>query len=349
MRSLNGLETVTVILQLIVPLALIAHVAVGRHRDALSLAVGGLLAFLYVTAIAVAGLWLVLPWNVSVLYLILLAGAAWLGARRLCSPTGAVRTGRLDIGVWLRGGLAVVFLVASVHALSGRRGSGEDPVHLESPFRGGTYLVAAGGSVALLNPHLSLSRDGYRAYRGQSYAIDLVKQGGWGSRRSVPFPADPTGYAIFGEPVHAPCSGRVIAAVDGHPDQLPGGSVPAALEGNHVILDCGDVWVVLAHFEIGSVGVAEGDNVRTGDLLARVGNSGRSDEPHLHLHAQTPGKRGASMEATPLPLTLDGRHLVRNDRVRGRRQLEYRGHPGAPADRRAPNRGTEHQTEERVQ
>jgi murein DD-endopeptidase MepM/ murein hydrolase activator NlpD len=65
----------------------------------------------------------------------------------------------------------------------------------------------------------------------------------------------------------------------------------------------------------GSVRVHPGDYVTTRTLIGEVGNSGNSDEPHLHVHAQRPGYLWDPFVGDPLPIRLDGRYLVRNDRV----------------------------------
>jgi hypothetical protein len=46
-----------------------------------------------------------------------------------------------------------------------------------------------------------------------------------------------------------------------------------------------------------------------------VGNSGNSDEPHLHIHAQRPGVLWDPFKGDPLPMRFEGRFLVRNDRI----------------------------------
>jgi murein DD-endopeptidase MepM/ murein hydrolase activator NlpD len=106
-----------------------------------------------------------------------------------------------------------------------------------------------------------------------------------------------------------------VVAVDGLPDM----SVPVYdrqhLAGNHVMLACGDVHIAMAHFRQGSVRVKTGDAVQVGQLLAEVGNSGGSNEPHLHIHAQRPGPHGAPMGGEPLPMSFDGRFLVRGERI----------------------------------
>ena len=61
------------------------------------------------------------------------------------------------------------------------------------------------------------------------------------------------------------------------------------LSGNHVLLACAEAQVLLAHFRRGNLRVTEWQTVVAGQLFGRSGNSGRSDEPHLHVHVQRPG------------------------------------------------------------
>ncbi|MGH8502548.1 MAG: M23 family metallopeptidase [Gammaproteobacteria bacterium] len=87
------------------------------------------------------------------------------------------------------------------------------------------------------------------------------------------------------------------------------------MAGNHVTLRCGNADVLLGHFRPGSLKVASSTRVDVGDLIAEVGNSGNSDEPHLHIHAQAPGSANEPMSGEPLPMRFNGRFLVRNDRL----------------------------------
>jgi hypothetical protein len=90
----------------------------------------------------------------------------------------------------------------------------------------------------------------------------------------------------------------------------------ARLPGNHVLLECDGVHVLLAHFKRGSVRVAQSDHVTIDTVVGLVGNSGNTNEPHLHIHAQRPAASGREpLSGDPLPIRLDGRYLVRNDRV----------------------------------
>ena len=90
------------------------------------------------------------------------------------------------------------------------------------------------------------------------------------------------------------------------------------MAGNFVMLECGDAgefYVVLAHMRSTSVRVHPGDYLTLDVKLGEVGNSGNSDEPHLHVHAQRPGAIWDLFTVDPLPIRFNGRYLVRNDRV----------------------------------
>ena len=163
---------------------------------------------------------------------------------------------------------------------------------------------------------MTLTENRFQAIRGQSYGVDLLKLGPFGLRASGLLPSDPARYAIYGDPVFAPCPGVVVHAEDGAPDMPPPQPDRTRMPGNHVLLDCGGVHVLLAHFKRGSVRVAQSEHVTTSTVLGLVGNSGNTNEPHLHIHAQRPAASGGQpLSGDPLPIRLDGKYLVRNDRV----------------------------------
>lgn len=106
----------------------------------------------------------------------------------------------------------------------------------------------------------------------------------------------------WGEPVLAPLDGEVVAASDGMPERRrvhvvrelllvlatalrfrPTAEWVGRVMGNHVILRHGDVYSAFAHLAPGSVAVRVGEAVRTGDRLGRVGHTGNSTAPHLHV------------------------------------------------------------------
>ena len=243
----------------------------------------------YVVAIGIAGLWLVLPWWLPFAY-----GAVivWTIARRLRGSDDGSQRPR---AVWALvvtvsiGALAVLLVGIIGLALAGRRPPVE-PVDVAFPVGSGTYLVVNGGSQALINAHLStLEGERFAAYRGQSYGVDLVRINRVGLRVPGLLPADPTAYLIYGDPVVAPCQGRVVFAEDGAADMPPPQADRAHMAGNHVILECGSAWIVLGHLQRGSVAVQVGQITEIGHVLGLVGNSGNTGEPHLHVHAQRPG------------------------------------------------------------
>ncbi len=72
--------------------------------------------------------------------------------------------------------------------------------------------------------------------------------------------------------------------------------------GNYVSLDLGDGrYVHYEHLEPGSVQVEVGERVRRGDVVARVGYTGNSGGPHLHMHVSD-GR--APLDGEGLPWTL---------------------------------------------
>ena len=104
---------------------------------------------------------------------------------------------------------------------------------------------------------------------------------------------DVRAYYAYGEKVLAVANGRVIAARDGFPDNVPktdagfAPAVPVTLDtvgGNQVVIDLGNgQFAAYYHLQPGSVRVKVGDTVQQGQWLARVGNSGDARWPHLHF------------------------------------------------------------------
>src|SRR5688572_10345178 len=84
--------------------------------------------------------------------------------------------------------------------------------------------------------------------------------------------------------------GVVVATKDGIPENNPSvpghRAVPITLEtigGNYIVVDLGrSRFAFFAHVQPGSLRVKVGDRVRRGQVIALLGNSGNSTEPHLH-------------------------------------------------------------------
>jgi hypothetical protein len=319
MLALHGLPLV---LQAGVPLALLAWQALAPNRSIAQWLMRTVIIAGYLAAAHRVGLWAVLPWYTALVLLVaLMVIALWqLRAVRKLPWRSAQSRWQSFVG---RASLALFTLVTLVLAAAARLPPSEPIVDLQFPLRDGAYYVAAGGSTELLNPHLmTLTENRFQAIRGQSYGVDLLKLGSFGLRASGLLPSDPARYAIYGDPVFAPCPGVVVHAEDGAPDMPPPQPDRTRMPGNHVLLDCGGVHVLLAHFRQGSVRVAQSEHVTTSTVLGVVGNSGNSNEPHLHIHAQRPAASGRELlSGDPLPIRLDGRYLVRNDRVASTRPV----------------------------
>ncbi len=151
-----------------------------------------------------------------------------------------------------------------------------NPVTIGLPQTGRWEAISAGRS-ALVNNHwtLTVQRD----------AIDFVEvvdgrtHAGEGSRLED--------FAIFGQPVLAVADGRVTEAVDGIPDLPVGGYTRQDMAGNHLVLDIGGGrYVLYGHLQQGSLRARAGEQVRAGQVIGQVGDSGNSGEPHLHLQVQ---------------------------------------------------------------
>jgi urea transporter/murein DD-endopeptidase MepM/ murein hydrolase activator NlpD len=105
---------------------------------------------------------------------------------------------------------------------------------------------------------------------------------------------DPADHFAFGLPAVAPGPGRVVRVVDGLPDNAIGEIDTKNNWGNLVILwHSADVYSALCHLQKGSIAVAEGAQVSAGQVVGRVGNSGRSPVPHLHFQLQSGAEAGA--------------------------------------------------------
>ncbi|OUJ66931.1 hypothetical protein BXP70_28955 [Hymenobacter crusticola] len=167
---------------------------------------------------------------------------------------------------------------------------------LGPPVDGAGWLAADGPSNDPDNHHRrGVLLLGGQAVDSRRYAIDWkqVRDGASfaGDARDV------RAYQCYGKDVLAVANGRVVAARDGLPDNIPGHgvsfhpAVPITLQtvaGNSLVLDLGGGhFAHYMHLQPGSVRVKAGDRVRRGQPLARIGNSGDAREPHLHFEVTT--------------------------------------------------------------
>lgn len=213
------------------------------------------------------------------------------------------------------GGLAVLTLLLNVaprvtHA----------PVTVAPPVRG-TWA-------ALNSPGQQVPSHGTRA-RGQLAAVDLTAPATettpplvrWGLRG-----ARPEQYACFGADVHVMAAGKVVRTSDGLRDQRARNTWPTLLWmlvgegfvrelggtrfvlGNHLVVAHDDgTFAAYAHLRRGSIVVRKGERVEAGQVLAAVGNTGNTSQPHLHVQlmddASVDAAAGIPMRWEPIELT----------------------------------------------
>lgn len=303
---------VVVVTHLVVPWSLIARLWRGSFRSKISWLVSTAALGAYVAGMVMIGAWAWVSYYFRIALPLAFLGAAYCSFRRVLPrqvpwwrrPESASGWAELVTDALV----AAVFGWLAVGAVQGLGHGNARAVELSFPLKGGVYYVGQGGGSPMLNHH---SVD-----KAQRFALDIVKLNAAGTRAAGLYPSDPARYAVFGEPIYSPCAGEVVASKDGLPDNKPPDSDRKNLAGNHVVVRCAEqgVDVGLAHMMNGSVAVKPGQQVEVGQLLGRVGNSGNTREPHLHIHAVKTGS-GSVSDGEGVPIRFDGRFLVRNSLV----------------------------------
>ena len=148
---------------------------------------------------------------------------------------------------------------------------------------------------------------GHRWAIPEEFALDIAKIGE-GALSHKGDGARFDDYYAYGADVLAAADGHVISAANDQPEdpsamQRPDETQEAyferlqkeqgerlakgltAITGNYVMIDHGkNEYSLYAHLQPGSVRVHVGAQVKTGDVIGKLGSSGNSTEPHLHFH-----------------------------------------------------------------
>lgn len=114
-------------------------------------------------------------------------------------------------------------------------------------------------------------------------------------------------YGIYLADVYSPVDGTIIGAYDNEEDIKPGLETFKSSLGNYIYIkiDGLNTYMILAHLEKDSITVEVGDHVKKGNLIAKVGNSGTTSEPHLHMQHQKNDPRH-----TKLPVCAQGLPII---------------------------------------
>ncbi len=77
-------------------------------------------------------------------------------------------------------------------------------------------------------------------------------------------------------------------------------------------MQCDRADVLLAHLQRGSLTVRAGETVEVGQAIAKIGHSGNTTEPHLHIHARKENTGKSLLDGEAMPITFSNRFLARN-------------------------------------
>lgn len=186
------------------------------------------------------------------------------------------------------------------------------PLIINRPLRGSNWFVGNGLSNSSIHRRAAVYFNG-RPYISERYAIDFVQVGA----NSLTFKGDEyknSSYHCYNQDLLAVADGKVVVAKDGIPENIPHSgklAEPLSLEniaGNNIILDLGKgKFAFYAHLIPGSLKVKVGDQVKAGDLIGKLGNSGNSSEPHLHFHMVD---KGSALAANGIPYGFDQFNLI---------------------------------------
>jgi hypothetical protein len=177
------------------------------------------------------------------------------------------------------------------------------PVVIAPPLAGPNWLDV--DSCCDMGAHrMAMNPLNGQLWAAERFAIDYLQLGPDG-RIFTGDKTKPVSYPCFGADIHAVADGPVVAVVDGLPEQVAGTN-PTGLPldqyaGNHIVEDIGGGnYALYAHLKTGSVKVKPGDQLKTGQVIAALGNSGNTSAPHLHFHVMS----------TPEPLRSNGLPFV---------------------------------------
>jgi Peptidase family M23 len=180
-------------------------------------------------------------------------------------------------------------------------------INLHYPLHYPKLWITQGGANQLLNHHF---RD-----VTQKYAADIIALTPYGRRAAGIFPEHLDDYVTYGLSVYAPCAGKIVAYESSRPDEQIGHADRNYPAGNYVVIECGAYSVLLAHLQPQSTPrYSVGDQVREGDSVGRIGNSGNTSEPHLHIHVVrriTSKEPGFPLSGSGVPFSFDLQQIRR--------------------------------------
>ncbi|MDF2979641.1 MAG: secreted peptidase [Actinomycetospora sp.] len=199
------------------------------------------------------------------------------------------------------------------------------PARISPPLIGSGWVD--GDSCCVLGAHRgAVSPIDGQLWAPERFAIDYVRADASGRMMTGP-PTDIASYPYVGSDVLAVADGPVVGLVSDLPQQPPGvnpnGLTLQRYGGNHVVQDTGGGhYAFYAHLATGNpLNLAMGQQLRRGQVIGKLGNSGNTSAPHLHFHVMDRtdplaanglpfvpfaiGREGAGPRTNVSPLILD--------------------------------------------
>ena len=177
------------------------------------------------------------------------------------------------------------------------------------PLKGGPWIADSGPGNESHHRRQILALEG-SPHISSRFAIDWERLKN--SESSSGDKQDNRSYFSYDEPVLAVSDAKVVSTRDGIAENIPGhfgkGKLAVAMSydtifGNMIVLDLGDgQYAYYGHLKPGSLLAKKGDSVRRGQVIARIGDSGASFEPHLHFEITT---SNSACRGEGLPYALD--------------------------------------------
>ena len=194
-----------------------------------------------------------------------------------------------------------------------------EPIVIGPPLEGSGWLD--GSSCCTVTAHrAAINPINGTLHAPERFAIDYVQLDANGNYFDGPID-ELSSYHYFGANILAVGDGPIVSMRWDLQEQVPGSDPdPATLPvadygGNHIVQDLGNGhYAFYAHLQPGNeIGVEVGQQLKKGEVIALLGNTGNTDSPHLHFHIMD----------SPLPLASNGLpFLIDSFELEGRLQSE---------------------------
>ena len=199
------------------------------------------------------------------------------------------------------------YLAGPVNTAAGK------PRVIGAPVKGDNW-IALNGCCGTGFPHRpSLNTLDGKLNNSQRFAIDWKRVNARGAFYTGPKGRN-EGYVDYGANIYAVADGTITSTLDtvdaGTPGTLPANDPVLGpkltvenVDGNHIVENIGGgAYAMYAHLIKGTLLVKPGDTVKKGQLIAKLGNTGNSNAPHLHFQLMD----GPSLlSADALPYEID--------------------------------------------